>query len=77
MNFDEASKKVIPKFQALIDRLEKIKHLETEMKEKNLEEEVEAQLDKEYPKNEHINKFFDGLDELESDPEEEKENGEN
>ena len=47
------------------------------MKEKNLEEEVEAQLDKEYPKNEHINKFFDGLDELESDPEEEKENGEN
>ena len=45
------------------------------MTNKKIEEEVEAQLNAEYPENEHIKKFFDGLDELESDPEDtEKEN---
>ena len=45
------------------------------MTSKKMEDEVEAQLNKEYPKNEHINKFFDGLDELESDPEDENQDG--
>ena len=65
-NTDVNSKKIIPKLEELVERLEIIKEQETEFKQKRMEQEVEKELGTEI-EDPNFDKFFSDLRNEDSD----------